>query len=85
MLGSGAWPSPFFSGEAFALDRRVGYVRMVDEFINHVDLHLLELTGEQQRRDAEQLDPAAAAVGDGGGGRRCRPQPAHVVEDGDGV
>ena len=60
--------------------------RVVDEFFDLVDLDLLELACEQQRRDAEQLR-RAARVGSpvqlrGGAGWR-RLKPLDLVQNGD--
>ena len=54
----------------------------MDKLVDHVDLDLLELAREQERGNAEQLEPAARAVGDGARRRWRRAQPHDVVQDG---
>ena len=55
---------------------------MVHEFVHHVDLNLLELARQQQRCDAEELDPRTSLVNHSRAvGRQWRAPPRDVIED----
>ena len=59
-------------------------VGVVDKLLDRMDLDLLKLAREKQRRDAEQFNPGARAVADGGYVERRRVEADDVIEDSDG-